>query len=820
MREPLPIDEVLPEVAARMRAGPALVLEAPAGAGKTTRVPPALLDLVPGEVVVLEPRRLAARTAARRVAQELGERPGETVGYQVRFEDATGPRTRLRYVTEGVLTRRLLADPLLRGVSAVVLDEFHERHLQGDVALALLLQLLRGPRPDLKVLVMSATLDAGPVAAHLGCAIVRSEGRRFEVAVEHAERPDPRRLSEQVAAAVRKLTVAETSGDVLVFLPGAAEIRQAGEAVAELAAHRRLLVLPLHGDLPAEEQDRALAPASQRKIILSTNVAETSVTVPGVTAVVDSGLARIAAHSPWSGLPSLQVAKISRASAAQRAGRAGRTAPGRALRLYTRADHDGRPEHLSPEVRRLDLAEMVLELRAAGHDPARLPWLDAPAPAALEAAEALLRRLGAVDAAGAATELGRRCARFPLHPRLSRMVLEAAARGAASEGASAAAALGEQRGTRDRRSAPPTASSDLIDLEAPERARAQIERILGASRREPDRDAREEALRIAALAGFPDRVAKRRAPGSSEVLLASGGSAVLSPGSAVRDAQLLVAVDVEERRGQGRVVRLASAIEPEWLLDLFPGELRESTEVVWDARPGRGSPRPWRGGARCRGGTARRAPPGGRASRPGSAPVAPRARRAGREALSRGRRARLDRPGRGGGAARALPGTGDPRGGARGRPRGGAPDAPRLRGAARARHSRAGAGAAAGRPQAAHRVRAGPAAGGALAPAGLLRDAGGTARGRREGAGGAPLAGAERPRAAGHLRPGRILGTALPGSAPRADAPVPAPRLAGGRRNRHATGGAPVIRHVDRVNAPAPRTRQRHSRSGRRASCM
>ena len=587
MREPLPIDEVLPEVAARIRAGPALVLEAPAGAGKTTRVPPALLDLVPGEVVVLEPRRLAARTAARRVAQELGERPGETVGYQVRFEDATGPRTRLRYVTEGVLTRRLLADPLLRGVSAVVLDEFHERHLQGDVALALLLQLLRGPRPDLKVLVMSATLDAGPVAAHLACAIVRSEGRRFEVAVEHAERPDPHRLSEQVAAAVRKLTVAETSGDVLVFLPGAAEIRQAGEAVAELAAHRRLLVLPLHGDLPAEEQDRALAPASQRKIILSTNVAETSVTVPGVTAVVDSGLARIAAHSPWSGLPSLQVAKISRASAAQRAGRAGRTAPGRALRLYTRADHDGRPEHLSPEVRRLDLAEMVLELRAAGHDPARLPWLDAPAPAALEAAEALLRRLGAVDAAGAATELGRRCARFPLHPRLSRMVLEAAARGAASEGASAAAALGEQRGTRDRRSAPPTASSDLIDLEAPERARAQIERILGASRREPDRDAREEALRIAALAGFPDRVAKRRAPGSSEVLLASGGSAVLSPGSAVRDAQLLVAVDVEERRGQGRVVRLASAIEPEWLLDLFPGELRESTEVVWDEARGR-----------------------------------------------------------------------------------------------------------------------------------------------------------------------------------------------------------------------------------------
>ncbi|MFL5312088.1 MAG: helicase-related protein, partial [Myxococcales bacterium] len=355
MREPLPIDEVLPEVLGRMRGSSSLVVEAPAGAGKTTRIPPALLDLVPGEVVVLEPRRLAARAAARRVAEELGERPGETAGYQVRFDDVTGPRTRLRFVTEGVLTRRLLADPLLRGVSAVVLDEFHERHLQGDVALALLVRLMRGPRPDLKLLVMSATLEAAPVAAHLGCGTVRSEGRRFEVTIEHGERPDARRLGDQVAAAVRKLTVPGTSGDVLVFLPGAAEIRHAGEAVAELAAHRGLLVLPLHGDLPAEEQDRALAPSPRRKIILSTNVAETSVTVPGVTSVVDSGLARIPAHSPWSGLPSLQVAKISRASAAQRAGRAGRTAPGRALRLYSRADHDARPEHLSPEVRRLDL---------------------------------------------------------------------------------------------------------------------------------------------------------------------------------------------------------------------------------------------------------------------------------------------------------------------------------------------------------------------------------------------------------------------------------------------------------------------------------
>jgi ATP-dependent RNA helicase HrpB len=587
MREPLPIDGALPELLAALREGPAAVLQAPPGAGKTTRVPPALLELVEGEIVVLEPRRLAARTAARRAAQELGERTGETAGYQVRFEDVTGPRTRLRYVTEGVLTRRLLGDPQLRGVSAVVLDEFHERHLQGDVALALVLQLLRGSRPDLKLVVMSATLDALPIAAHLGCGIARSEGRPFEVEIKHAERPDLRRLSDQVAAAVRKLTVPDSRGDLLVFLPGAAEIRRAAEALEQLARDRSLRVLPLHGDLPPEDQDLALAPGGRRKVILSTNVAETSVTVPGVTAVVDSGLARIASHSPWSGLPRLEVAKISRASAAQRAGRAGRTGPGRAVRLYTRADHDHRPEQLSPEVRRLDLAGVVLELRAAGHDPARLPWLDVPAPAALDAAEALLRRLGALDASGQATELGRRCAQFPLHPRLSRLVLEAAARGASREGAAAAAALAEQRTAPDPRASPPTGPSDLVELPDAARARAQIERILGPSRREAAAEKREQALRVAVLTAFPDRVARRRAPGSDQVLLASGGSAIMAPSSVVREAPLLVAVEVEERRGKGRLVRVASAIEPEWLLDLFPGELRETAEVVWEDARGR-----------------------------------------------------------------------------------------------------------------------------------------------------------------------------------------------------------------------------------------
>jgi ATP-dependent helicase HrpB len=577
-----------------------VVLEAPPGAGKTTRVPPALLDLVQGEVVVLEPRRLAARAAAKRVAAELGERPGETVGYQVRFEEVGSPRTRLRYLTEGILARRLLSDPELRGVGAVVLDEFHERHLPGDLALALVQRLL----PRVKLVVMSATLDAAPLAAHLDAPVVRSEGRRFPVEIEHLAAPDERRLSDQVAAAVRKLTVPGSFGDLLVFLPGAGEIRQAADACAELARHRDLWVLPLHGDLPAEEQDRALAPAARRKVILSTNVAETSVTVPGVAAVIDSGLARIAAHSQWSGLPSLQVARISRASAAQRAGRAGRTGPGRALRLYTRHDLDSRPEHHPPEIERLDLAGTVLELRAAGLDPERLRWLDMPPFAALQAAGELLRRLGCIGANGEATDLGRACARLPLHPRLSRLAVEAARRGYPLEGCAAAALLNERdlRLQRElRESGAPSGPSDVLELldvlehwrsrrdvdanaaRRVEQARAQLQRLVPPAQGRTG--LRDEAVLVSVLAGFPDRVARRRAPGSDEVLLCTGGAAQLSPASAVREAPLLVAVDAEERRAGGRsraVVRLASAIQPEWLLDLHPDALREETELVWE----------------------------------------------------------------------------------------------------------------------------------------------------------------------------------------------------------------------------------------------
>ncbi|HJT86735.1 MAG TPA: DEAD/DEAH box helicase, partial [Bryobacteraceae bacterium] len=306
----LPVDALVPEILARLREAPNLVLEAPPGAGKTTRVPPALLGLTSREVLVLEPRRLAARLAARFVARERGEPVGQTVGYQVRFEEAAGPDTRLRFLTEGVLTRRLLSDPALESVGCVVLDEFHERHLEGDLALSLLRRLQHTRRPDLKLVVMSATLDAAPVAAFLGGApVLRSEGRQFPLDIEYTPH-SPAPLEQQVATALERLAAAGLDGHTLVFLPGAAEIRRAEAASAALARRHGLLLLPLHGDQPPEQQDRAVAPSDQRKVILSTNVAESSVTIEGVRTVIDSGLARVAGHSPWSGLPTLQVRRI------------------------------------------------------------------------------------------------------------------------------------------------------------------------------------------------------------------------------------------------------------------------------------------------------------------------------------------------------------------------------------------------------------------------------------------------------------------------------------------------------------------------------
>jgi ATP-dependent helicase HrpB len=581
---PLPIDPLLPGIVDRLLRANTLVLEAPPGAGKTTRVPSALLDSGPGDVLVLEPRRLAARLAARFVAAGRRENVGETVGYQVRFEEVAGPRTRLRFLTEGVLTRRLISDPQLRGVRVVVLDEFHERHLEGDLALALLRRLQRTVRPDLRLLVMSATLETAAVAAYLGAQVLRAEGRQHPLEIEytpHSATP----LAEQVAAALERSTAAErqsTRGHTLVFLPGAAEIRRAQTACAAIARRHGLLLLPLHGDQPPEEQDRAVSPSDQPKVILSTNVAESSITIDGVTAVIDSGLARIASHSPWSGLPTLQVSRISQASANQRAGRAGRTAPGRAVRLYPLEDFVRRPVHDTPEILREDLAPAALLVRALGlQNFADLDWLDAPPAAALEHADILLHRLGAVDAAGALTAGGAEMARYPLHPRLARLILEAGRRGVAEDGATVAALLGMGRPA----SLPghPSRSDLLALLESDWDARAaqvvrQIRRIVNPPRQ---RTRDDEALLVSVLAAFPDRVARRRT--ANELQLASGGSAELARTSTVTGCEFLVAVEAEDRRDQHMpLVRMASGIEPEWLLDLFPDRIRETSGVEWN----------------------------------------------------------------------------------------------------------------------------------------------------------------------------------------------------------------------------------------------
>lgn len=563
----LPIDEHIPAILEAIRNGENAVVEAAPGAGKTTRVPPALLSICTGDVVVLEPRRIAARMAARRVAEELGVRLGAEVGYQVRFEEVASKSTRLRFVTEGVLTRRMVSDPTLRGVSVVMLDEFHERHIDTDLALALLRRLQLTTRPELRLVVMSATLDAEPVARYLGNARrVRSEGRLFPIEVEYAPSSSAP-LEDQVASAVER--VLGSFGNVLVFLPGAFEIGRARRALEPLARKAGLLITPLHGDLSPAEQDLAVQPAAQRKVILSTNIAESSITIDGVTAVVDSGLARIAADSPWTGLPSLHVTKISRASAEQRAGRAGRTAPGRVIRLYPREDFARRVEFDVPEIRRRELSQTVLDLHAMGVRDVR--WFEDPPAESWAAAVRLL------DLLGASGDTARAMARLPLHPRLARLVVEAEKRGAGEKGCAAAAVLSVGERSPGRRDGP----SDVLVLIEND-WQPNTRRVFDQLRRHVrTRGTSDEALGMAVLAAFPDRLARRR-NGQDLVLSGGAGSAVLAETSACR-AQLMVAVDVEERRDRGApLVRLASAVEPEWLIDLFPDRIEERRGVEWN----------------------------------------------------------------------------------------------------------------------------------------------------------------------------------------------------------------------------------------------
>jgi ATP-dependent helicase HrpB len=628
----LPIDPLLDKIATHFNQHHCGILQSPPGTGKTTRVPQALLKApysANGELLVLSPRRLAARMAAARVAEEMTEPLGKSVGYQVRFSQVAGRDTRLRFITEGILTRRLLSDPQLQAVNTVILDEFHERHLQTDLALALLRRLQLTTRPDLRLMVMSATLDTAAIAEYLGnCVVFNANSQLFDVTTEYLKRSDERPLELQVVSALERVVAAGLDGDILVFLPGAAEIRRIGEACSALAKKADLLMLKLHGDLPLAEQQRVVSPSTQYRLILSTNVAESSITIEGVTVVIDAGLARVMSHSPWSGLPLLQTKRISQASAIQRAGRAGRLRAGRCLRLYTEPDYETRPAQETAEIQRADLAETLLTLRANGVlDLATFPWFEVPAHEALQAADTLLHRLGAIDQKGRLTTIGQRMLRFPLHPRQARLIVEAENHSVSAEGALLAALMGErdirtsQRASLNRQSCSwgqnLQANSDLLLLLDLYQTAAeakfspqQLDRLgldtvttlsvakvyqqllqltdqTGLKATSVNAAAKEQALLISLLTAYPDRVARTRLGTQPlELQLANNTSAQLSANSVVCNAPFIIAIDVEQRTNTGRslntVVRIASAIEWEWLLELFIDDLKEIDKFVWN----------------------------------------------------------------------------------------------------------------------------------------------------------------------------------------------------------------------------------------------
>jgi ATP-dependent helicase HrpB len=613
----LPIDVLLPRMLHILQERHNLVVSAEPGAGKTTRVPRALLDagmLDHGECWILEPRRLAARLAAVRVADELGEELGKRVGYAVRFEQKASRETRIRFVTEGLLLRRMQEDPHLKGISVVILDEFHERHVHTDLALTLLHRVQRDSRPDLRILVMSATLDVEPVRGFLGAQPLHSEGRLHPVEIRFAPRLDDRALALRVNEALERLYGQGLDGHTLVFLPGAAEIMQCLSACNGTAKRFGLKLVPLHGSLSFEAQKQAVAHSEVLKVILSTNVAESSVTIEGVKAVIDSGLGREAVHSTWSGLSGLRTARISQARCIQRAGRAGRLGPGLCIRLFTESEFKVRPAFDAPELQRSDLAEPLLMLHAMDiGDPRGLAWFEAPPTRALEAAEKLLGRLGALDDRGCLTSTGRRLAALPLHPRLARLVIAGEDSGIPHLARLAAALLetGDLAARQDlgRRHHEPAHAleSDLwarldgyreaeaagfspgacraagLDAGAVHQAHQAFRSLKGRQHADdlPDGETR---LLMALLHAYPDRVAK--AGGAGTFALLGGGGARLDARSRVRHADLILALEAEE---VGREVRIlmASRVEPEWLMEAFPASIRDSEELVFNEGNGR-----------------------------------------------------------------------------------------------------------------------------------------------------------------------------------------------------------------------------------------
>jgi ATP-dependent helicase HrpB len=589
----LPIEPLIPEILGALAAGPNLVLEAPPGAGKTTRVPLALLDAAwakNGKIIVLEPRRLAARGAAARMAAMLGEEVGETVGYRVRLDRKVGPKTRIEVVTTGLFLRQLQGDPALPGVAAILFDEFHERTIEGDMALAFALEAQAGLREDLRLVVMSATLDGESVAQRIpGARRLRSEGRAFPVETLHLGDDATARLEDRMASAIRR-ALAEQGGDILAFLPGTAEIRRTQERLSN-----EELVLPLYGDLPLPEQDKAIRrdPQGRRKVILATSIAETSLTIDGVRVVVDSGLRRSPRFDPTSGMSRLVTVKASLAAAAQRRGRAGRTEPGVCYRLWSAASERALTAFDAPEIEAADLAPLALELAVWGiADPASLMLMTPPPAAALAQARALLKQLEAIDAGNLATPHGRRMAELGLHPRLAHMMVRADERGLGDLACDIAAILSERDLLKGRESDADLrhrvqllrGESNDPALDRNQRARVKQSALDWRRQLGVKKEAQSSVVQcgqVLALA-YPDRLAQRRG-GAGQFRLSNGRGAMLPPHDPLAAQDFLAVGSLDGDAREARIF-LAAPIALAEIEEDFAGAVETSDQLAWNAR--------------------------------------------------------------------------------------------------------------------------------------------------------------------------------------------------------------------------------------------
>lgn len=616
--DPLPIDIILPELKKAVLRSSSVVLHAPPGAGKTTRVPLALLDLIPpekGRIIMLEPRRIAAVSAARWMARLLGQEVGETVGYSIRFDRKVSDKTRIEVVTEGILTRRIQSDPGLEGIAMVIFDEFHERSIHADLALSLCLDIRRSLREDLKILVMSATLECGPISSLLENApVITSEGRIFPVEERYVPDKKDMLLFERIVNAVRT-ALKETSGDILVFLPGAGEIHKCSEALRSLTIQKgigqksdEISLHPLYGDLPFDEQERAILPSNVRKIVLATNIAETSLTIEGVQVVVDSGLTRRLQYDPSTGMNRLITVSVSKASAEQRKGRAGRLGPGVCYRLYSKHAFQSMIPFAPPEILGSDLSSLVLELAVWGvKDPSVLSWLDAPPASALETARLLLSELGALDEKGMVTPAGKIMAKLPLHPRLARLVQRAEELGCTRLGTDLSALLSERDVIRRSRSENMTCSKeadiaarlDILQLwrkggETPVNADAQSLRSVERTSKQlmqlmtnissAENTVDEEMISRLLLCAFPDRVAKLREEGKGRFLLSQGRGVRLSPLSSLIKSPFIIAVNVDAGDKAEGFVHLAAPLDERIIRQECNRQIRTLRKTEWSKR--------------------------------------------------------------------------------------------------------------------------------------------------------------------------------------------------------------------------------------------